>query len=94
MVALTHSQVSGLIRGDMIKPGAIVLVRAPLHASTAFHSCSANMKDVGINFVKDESRSSGFRLVGDVNFDECALKASYITPVPGGVGPVTVAILL
>ena len=50
--------------------------------------------DVGINRIEDASRKSGFRLVGDVAFDEVAEKASAITPVPGGVGPMTIAMLL
>ncbi len=50
--------------------------------------------DVGINRVEDASRKRGYKLVGDVNFDEAALIASKITPVPGGVGPMTVAILM
>ncbi|MBU0534289.1 MAG: bifunctional 5,10-methylenetetrahydrofolate dehydrogenase/5,10-methenyltetrahydrofolate cyclohydrolase [Candidatus Omnitrophica bacterium] len=58
----------GLITGDMLKEGAIVI-------------------DVGINKVDD-------KIVGDVVFDEAVKKASFITPVPGGVGPVTTAMLL
>ncbi|PCH94616.1 MAG: bifunctional 5,10-methylene-tetrahydrofolate dehydrogenase/5,10-methylene-tetrahydrofolate cyclohydrolase [Bacteroidetes bacterium] len=50
--------------------------------------------DVGITRVKDDSKKSGYRLVGDVKFDEVAPKCSYITPVPGGVGPMTIASLL
>ena len=50
--------------------------------------------DVGINRVNDDSRKSGYRLVGDVDFDAVASKASYMTPVPGGVGPMTVAMLM
>lgn len=50
--------------------------------------------DVGINRVEDTSTSKGYRLVGDVDFDEVSAKASYITPVPGGVGPMTIAMLL
>jgi methylenetetrahydrofolate dehydrogenase (NADP+)/methenyltetrahydrofolate cyclohydrolase len=50
--------------------------------------------DVGINRVADESRKSGYRLVGDVEFDTVAPRASHITPVPGGVGPMTVAMLM
>ncbi len=64
-----------LIRGDMVKPGAIVV-------------------DVGINAIADASRKSGTRIVGDVTYDEVAAKAAAITPVPGGVGPVTVAVLM
>ena len=50
--------------------------------------------DVGINAVDDPTSKKGYRLVGDVKYDEVAVKASYITPVPGGVGPMTIAMLL
>lgn len=50
--------------------------------------------DVGINSVPDASRKRGYRLVGDVDYDSVAPKASHITPVPGGVGPMTVTALL
>lgn len=50
--------------------------------------------DVGINRVADSSRKSGYRLVGDVDFEQVAPKTSHITPVPGGVGPMTVAMLM
>ncbi len=50
--------------------------------------------DVGINRVPDASKKSGFRLVGDVDFDEVSPLCSKITPVPGGVGPMTVAMLM
>ena len=50
--------------------------------------------DVGMNRVEDSSTEKGYRLEGDVDFDACAEKASYITPVPGGVGPMTIAMLM
>jgi methylenetetrahydrofolate dehydrogenase (NADP+)/methenyltetrahydrofolate cyclohydrolase len=50
--------------------------------------------DVGVNRVDDDTRERGYRLVGDVAYDEVAEKASWITPVPGGVGPMTIAMLL
>ncbi|MEK9750535.1 MAG: bifunctional methylenetetrahydrofolate dehydrogenase/methenyltetrahydrofolate cyclohydrolase FolD [Flavobacteriaceae bacterium] len=50
--------------------------------------------DVGITRVEDASRPRGYRIVGDVDFEQVAEKASYITPVPGGVGPMTIAMLL
>jgi 5,10-methylene-tetrahydrofolate dehydrogenase/methenyl tetrahydrofolate cyclohydrolase len=50
--------------------------------------------DVGINRVEDPSLPKGYRLVGDVDFDEVSEEASLITPVPGGVGPMTIAMLL
>jgi methylenetetrahydrofolate dehydrogenase (NADP+)/methenyltetrahydrofolate cyclohydrolase len=62
----------GLVRGDWIKPGAVVI-------------------DVGINRAETPQ---GARIVGDVAFDEVAPHAAAITPVPGGVGPMTIACLL
>jgi methylenetetrahydrofolate dehydrogenase (NADP+)/methenyltetrahydrofolate cyclohydrolase len=50
--------------------------------------------DVGINRVEDATRKRGYRLVGDVDFEAVVEKAAAITPVPGGVGPMTVAMLL
>lgn len=50
--------------------------------------------DVGTNFIPDETKKSGFRLVGDVDFNSASEVASAITPVPGGVGPMTVAMLM
>lgn len=64
-----------MVRGDWIKPGAVVI-------------------DVGINRVEDASRPKGYRLVGDVAFDEAKEVAGVITPVPGGVGPMTIAMLV
>ncbi|HKS04746.1 MAG TPA: bifunctional methylenetetrahydrofolate dehydrogenase/methenyltetrahydrofolate cyclohydrolase FolD [Gemmatimonadaceae bacterium] len=64
-----------MIRGDWIKPGAVVI-------------------DVGMNRVPDPSTRSGTRLCGDVHFASAREVASLITPVPGGVGPMTIAMLL
>ena len=50
--------------------------------------------DVGINSKPDATKKSGYRLVGDVNFDEVKEVAGFITPVPGGVGPMTIAMLM
>jgi len=63
------------VRGDMVKPGAVVV-------------------DVGVNRVDDATTEKGYRLVGDVAFAEAAEVASRITPVPGGVGPMTITMLL
>ncbi|HYC50863.1 MAG TPA: bifunctional 5,10-methylene-tetrahydrofolate dehydrogenase/5,10-methylene-tetrahydrofolate cyclohydrolase, partial [Gemmatimonadaceae bacterium] len=65
----------GLVTGDMIKPGAVVI-------------------DVGINRVDDARAKRGYRLAGDVDFESVQPVASLITPVPGGVGPMTIAMLL
>ena len=53
-----------------------------------------NIIDVGITRVKDKSRKKGYRLAGDVHFESVSKKADFITPVPGGVGPMTIAMLL
>ncbi len=50
--------------------------------------------DVGVNRIPDDTKKSGFRLIGDCDFDDLVEKASYITPVPGGVGPMTIAMLM
>ena len=50
--------------------------------------------DVGVNRIPDASKKSGFRLIGDCDFDDIKEKASFITPVPGGVGPMTIACLM
>ena len=50
--------------------------------------------DVGVNRIPDSSKKSGFRLVGDADFESIKEKASFITPVPGGVGPMTIAMLI
>jgi methylenetetrahydrofolate dehydrogenase (NADP+)/methenyltetrahydrofolate cyclohydrolase len=50
--------------------------------------------DVGITRIESKDSPTGYKLLGDVKFDEVAPKCSYITPVPGGVGPMTIASLL
>ena len=50
--------------------------------------------DVGINRIKSNQTKSGWKLIGDVDFNKVKNKCSYITPVPGGVGPMTIAMLL
>jgi methylenetetrahydrofolate dehydrogenase (NADP+)/methenyltetrahydrofolate cyclohydrolase len=66
---------AGLITGEMLKPGAVVI-------------------DVGMNRIDDPAAPRRYRLVGDVDFDSAKEVASKITPVPGGVGPMTIAMLL
>ena len=50
--------------------------------------------DVGVNRIPDSTKKSGFRLIGDCDFDDLKEKTSFITPVPGGVGPMTVIMLM
>ena len=60
----------------------------------SFIKPGATVIDVGINFKEDSSKKSGYKMVGDVAFDEVSKVAGAITPVPGGVGPLTVAMLM
>ena len=72
----------------------VVAVGHPGLVTTDMVREGAVVVDVGINRVDDASRPAGYRLVGDVAFDEVAPKTAAITPVPGGVGPMTIAMLL
>ncbi len=72
----------------------IAAVGRPLMVKRDWVKPGAYVIDVGINRVEDSSRKSGYRLVGDVDFDDVKEVAGAITPVPGGVGPMTIAMLL
>lgn len=77
--------------------GADIVVAAagvPGAVTADMLSEAAVVIDVGVNRVADASRKSGYRLIGDVEFDAASEKVAAITPVPGGVGPMTVAMLL
>jgi methylenetetrahydrofolate dehydrogenase (NADP+)/methenyltetrahydrofolate cyclohydrolase len=93
-VTLTHSRTKNLT--EITKSADILIVAL---GKTEFITGDmvkdgVVVVDVGITRVEDKSKKSGFRLLGDVNFEEVSKKASYITPVPGGVGPMTIASLL
>lgn len=93
-VTLCHSQTANLkelcLQADII----IAAIGKPNFVTADMVKDGAVVVDVGINRVPDASKKSGSRLIGDVKFDEVAPKCSYITPVPGGVGPMTIAALL
>jgi methylenetetrahydrofolate dehydrogenase (NADP+)/methenyltetrahydrofolate cyclohydrolase len=93
-VTLCHSATKNLkelcLQGDII---VAALGRAEFVTADMVKE-GAVVIDVGITRINDETRKSGFSLKGDVKFDEVAPKCSYITPVPGGVGPMTIAGLL
>ena len=93
-VTVVHSRSRNLAE---ITRSADILIAAIGKANfvKAEHVCDgAVVVDVGINRVEDAATERGYRLVGDVAFDEVAKKASAITPVPGGVGPMTIAMLM
>ena len=76
---------------------ADILVVASGHAGTVTKDMvkpGAVVIDVGVNRIPDPSKKSGFRLVGDADYEGVSEVAGYITPVPGGVGPMTIAMLI
>ena len=93
-VTLTHSRTKNLkeltLQADII---VVALGKAEFLTADMVKD-GVVIIDVGITRVKDSSKKSGFKLLGDVNYDEVATKSSFITPVPGGVGPMTIASLL
>lgn len=93
-VTLTHSRTQHL--ADICRQADIIIaaIGKPDFVTADMVKEGAVVVDVGINRVEDATKKSGFRLKGDVKFDEVAPKCSFITPVPGGVGPMTIAALL
>lgn len=93
-VTLCHSQTKNL--NDICQSADIIIAALgrPAFVKEDMVKEGAIVVDVGITRVEDASKKSGFRLIGDVDFDHVAPKCSYITPVPGGVGPMTIAALL
>lgn len=93
-VTLCHSRTADLKK---IVRGADIVIAAlgKAHFVTAdMIKEGAVVIDVGITRIADPSKKSGFRIAGDVDYDNVAPKCSYITPVPGGVGPMTIACLM
>ncbi|MGY6742252.1 MAG: bifunctional 5,10-methylenetetrahydrofolate dehydrogenase/5,10-methenyltetrahydrofolate cyclohydrolase [Cecembia sp.] len=93
-VTLTHSRTKNLPEIAKTADILIVALGKPEFVTADMIKEGAVVIDVGIHRVEDASKKSGFRLIGDVKFDEVAPKAAAITPVPGGVGPMTIAALL
>ena len=93
-VTLAHSRTTNLkelcLQADIL----IAAIGKPNFVSADMVKDNAVIIDVGTTRVEDASRERGWRLVGDVNFNEVSQKASFITPVPGGVGPMTIASLM
>jgi len=86
----THKLPSHTQQADIL----IAAIGRPNFVTAEMVKPGCTVIDVGINRVADPSKKSGHRLVGDVDFDQVAPKTSHITPVPGGVGPMTVAMLM
>ena len=93
-VTLAHSRTKDLPRICKSADIIVVAIGKPLFLTEDMVKEGAVIIDVGIHRINDETKKNGFRLIGDVDFDNVAQKTSYITPVPGGVGPMTIASLL
>lgn len=93
-VTLTHSRTKNLKELASEADILIVALGKPEFLTADMVKENAVVIDVGITRVPDDSKKRGYRLAGDVKYDEVAPKCSYITPVPGGVGPMTIASLL
>jgi methylenetetrahydrofolate dehydrogenase (NADP+)/methenyltetrahydrofolate cyclohydrolase len=93
-VTICHSHTKNLkeicLQGDII----VAAIGIPEFLKADMVKEGAVVIDVGITRVEDKTRKSGFKLKGDVEFDTVSPKCSWITPVPGGVGPMTIAALL
>jgi len=93
-VTICHSQTKNLqelcLQGDII----VAALGRPEFVKADMVKNGAVVIDVGITRVEDSTRKSGFKLKGDVDYDAVSPKCSWITPVPGGVGPMTIAALM
>ena len=93
-VTLTHSRTVNLKEVCASADILIAAVGKPLFVTADMVKPGAVVVDVGIHRVEDASKKSGFKLLGDVDFANVAEKCSHISPVPGGVGPMTIASLM
>ena len=93
-VTQVHSRTKDIPSITRLADILVVAIGQPEFVTAEMVKKEAVVIDVGIHRVTDETRKSGFRLVGDVKFEEVSKIASKITPVPGGVGPMTIAALL
>lgn len=93
-VTFCHSRTPNLSEFTQKADILIAAIGKPQFVDEKMVKPGATVIDVGINRVADQSKKSGYRLVGDVNFEKVAPLCDAITPVPGGVGPMTVAMLM
>lgn len=93
-VTLAHSRTKNLKELTLQADIVISALGVPKFLKADMVKDGVTIIDVGITRVPDESREKGYYITGDVDFENVSKKASYITPVPGGVGPMTIAMLL
>jgi methylenetetrahydrofolate dehydrogenase (NADP+) / methenyltetrahydrofolate cyclohydrolase len=93
-VTMCHSRTKNLKKITLQADIVIAAIGIPEFLKADMVKDNVTVIDVGITRVADTSKKSGYRLLGDVAFDEVSKKSEFITPVPGGVGPMTIAMLL
>lgn len=93
-VTLCHSQTPNIQEFSLQADILVAAIGKPAFVKADMVKDDAIVIDVGINTVPDNTKKSGYRTIGDVDFDEVSKKASWITPVPGGIGPMTIVSLL
>ena len=93
-VTLTHSYTKNIAQITTQADIIITALGVPNYLKAEMIKDDAVIIDVGITRVADETTEKGYKIVGDVDFENVSKKASFITPVPGGVGPMTIAMLL
>ena len=93
-VTIAHSRTKDLPALCRTADIIVAAVGRPEMVTAEYVKEGAVVLDVGINRIADETRPRGYRIVGDVNFEDVKGKCAYITPVPGGVGPMTIALLM
>jgi methylenetetrahydrofolate dehydrogenase (NADP+)/methenyltetrahydrofolate cyclohydrolase len=93
-VTVCHTHTKNLAEHTRRADILIVAAGRPKTVSADMIKAGAVVIDVGVNRVEDKTKKNGFRLIGDVDFESVKEKASLITPVPGGVGPMTITMLL
>ena len=93
-VTITHSRTKDLASITRQADILVAAIGKPEFITGDMVKDGVVVVDVGITRIKDDSKKSGFRLAGDVHFESVAAKSSYITPVPGGVGPMTIVSLM
>lgn len=93
-VTVVHSRTPNLAEITSTADILIVAIGKPRFVTADMVKEGAVVIDVGTNRISDPTHPKGSRLVGDVDFEEVSKKASYITPVPGGVGPMTICMLM
>jgi methylenetetrahydrofolate dehydrogenase (NADP+)/methenyltetrahydrofolate cyclohydrolase len=93
-VTITHSRTKNLKEITLQADIVVAALGIPEFLTADMVKEDVTVIDVGITRIADASKKSGFRLAGDVHFESVSKKASFITPVPGGVGPMTIAMLM